>query len=53
MMVVRFSALYKKKLMYFRDNEATDPDGQTSMRVMIRDPVECAVTCELFIVRCW
>ena len=31
--------------MSFRDNEAPDPDGQTSMRVAIRDPDECAVTC--------
>ena len=39
--------------MSFRDNEATDPDGQTSMRVAICDPDECAVTRELYIVQCW
>ena len=44
-MQVCFSALSPPKNLMFRDNEAPDSDGQTSMRVAIRDPGECAVTC--------
>jgi hypothetical protein len=38
-------ARYSKILMSFTDNEAPESDAQTSMRLAIREPDECAATC--------